>query len=108
MQEEGRFSIAARLLLTDVQRERLFALCQQQHADVSDVISEIVGQYLDRRDDLLLAELAAPPASSDDHDILQRHLRQLRIQASRMGAETPPWLRHYIADLERDINNKRS
>jgi hypothetical protein len=107
MQEEGRFSIAARLLLNDVQRERLFALCQQRHADVSDVISEIVGEYLDRRDDLLVADLAAPPATPAEHDALQRHLRQLRLQASRMGAETPPWLRNYIADLEREISGKR-
>lgn len=107
MQEEGRFSIAARVLLTDPQRERLLALCQQRQADVSDMITEIVSQYLDQHDDLSVAEVAAPPASPAEHDALQRHLRQLRIQASRMGAETPPWLRAYIAEMERDLRGNR-
>lgn len=107
MQEEGRFSIAARVLLTDSQRERLLALCQQRQADVSDVITEIISRYLDQQADLSVAEVAAPPASPDEHAALQRHLRQLRLQASRMGAETPPWLRQYIAEMERDIRGKR-
>jgi len=107
MQEEGRFSITVRLLLTEIQRERLLALCQHEQHDVADVVTEIVGSYLDRRDDLTVADVAPPPTSPAEHAALQRHLRQLRMQASRMGPETPPWLRHYIAEIEQELAGKR-
>ena len=107
MQEEGRFSIAARVLLTNAQRKRLLALCQQRQADVSDVITEIVGEYLDRREDLSVAEIASPPESSAERNVLRRQLHQLRIQASQYGSETPAWLRQYIAELEQEIASQR-
>jgi predicted DNA-binding protein len=107
MHDEGRFSITARLLLTEIQRERLLALCQQRHADVADVITEIIGNYLDHRQDLSVASVAAPPASPEEREALHRHLRQLRMQASRLGPETPPWLRQYIAELEQEIAAQR-
>ncbi|HEX6292580.1 MAG TPA: hypothetical protein VFZ66_25570 [Herpetosiphonaceae bacterium] len=107
MHDEGRFSIAVRLLLTANERERLLALCQQEQADVSDVVTKIIASYLDRRDDLTVAAVAEPPASPDEHSALQRHIRQLRMQASHMGTETPPWLRHYIAELEQELRGKR-
>lgn len=107
MQDEGRFSITVRLLLTETQRERLLALCQRERRDVVDAVTQIIGSYLDQREDLTMADVAPQPTSPAEHASLQRHLRELRMHAGQMGPETPPWLRRYIAQLEQELGGKR-
>ena len=107
MQDEGRFSITVRLLLTETQRERLLALCQREQRDVVDVVTQIIGSYLDQREDLTIADIAPPPRSPAEHTSLQRHLRELRMHAGQLGDEAPPWLRRYIAQLEQELAGKR-
>ena len=107
MAEEGRYSIIVRLLLTAEQRGRLFELCHRQQIDVVDALTNIIGDYLDRRDDL------SPPSDNSasqaelQREATRRQLRQLRAQASRLGSDAPPWLNSYIADLEEDVRRER-
>lgn len=100
--DEGRYSINARLLLTHEQRLRLFALCQQRQLDLSDVLSEIVSAFLDSRDDLHVVERDTTAEDEQRRELQRRQIRQLRIQASRLGEHAPAWLRSYLADLERE------
>jgi hypothetical protein len=100
---DGRFSIAARLLLNEAQRDRLLVLCRQEALDVSDLITRIVGAYLDERDDLPSVDRTPPPVSEDEQRQTRRILRQLRAQAGRLGDNAPDWLRAYIADLEASL-----
>lgn len=105
MQDEGRYSVIVRLLLTAEQRGRLFELCHREQLDVSDALSSIVGDYLDRRDEL------SPPPSTDntrpaDEEAMRWQLRRLRAQASRLGSEAPAWLQGYIRDLEQELQQR--
>lgn len=101
----GRFSIATRLLLTPTQRERLLALCRVEERDPTEVISAIVGAYLDSRDDLAASHTDSS-ATTSDHESLRRHLRRLRLEAQRLGDAAPTWLRGYIADLEHELTTQ--
>lgn len=107
MTQDGQFSIPVRLLLTSEQRNRLFVLCQQDHADVTDVVTKIIGNYLDTREDLIMPVEEAPDTTQAEHAALRRQLRQLRMQASRLGSDTPPWLHGYIAELEQELARTR-
>lgn len=102
MQDEGRYSVIVRLLLTPEQRGRLFELCHRRQIDVSDALTSIVGDYLDQR-----ADLTPPPSASSaapqDQEALRFQLRRLRAQAANLGDETPAWLRGYISDLEQEV-----
>lgn len=103
MLEEGRFSIPVRLLLTQLQRDRLHALCLAQGLDMVDAVTMIVGEYLDNRSDL-----EAPPAEPSpavDKRQIQRQIVRLRAQARSLGREAPAWLLAYIADLEQEARN---
>ena len=108
MEDDGRYSIPVRLLLNRTQRDRLLALCQHEHADVVEVVTQIVGQYLDTRPELVPAEAPAPTIVLHDSDMLRRHLRRLKAQAQQMGTAAPPWLHSYIAELEQDLAQVRS
>lgn len=108
MEDDGRYSLPVRLLLNRTQRDRLLALCQREHADVVDIVTRIVGDYLDAHADLVPAEAAAPTTVLRDSDMLRRHLRRLKAQAQRMGTAAPPWLHSYIAELEQDLAQYRS
>lgn len=100
--EDGHFSIPTRLLLTATQRARLLALCRQQGRDLTDVVSAIVGAYLDGRDDLVLPPETPAPALQD-REALRRQVRRLRMEAQRLGAAAPAWLHAYIAELEQEL-----
>ncbi len=100
--DRGRFSIPTRLLLTPTQRERLLALCRSDDRDPAEVVSAIVGAYLDSRDDLV-APCHDSSSATSDHESLRRQLRRLRREAHRLGDNAPAWLRGYIVDLEREL-----
>jgi len=101
MQDDGRFSISTRLLLNTAQRDRLLALCQQEQVEVAELITRIVGEYLNARADVVRSD--GGEAKTLDYALLERNLRQLRIQARQLGPEVPQWLQTYIADLEREL-----
>lgn len=101
MNDEGKYSMIVRLLLTAEQRARLYELCHRDRIDVVDALTNIVAGYLDRRDDLTPDDAPAP--EQHDRDTLRRQLRQLRSQASRLGQDAPPWLQSYIHDLEQEL-----
>jgi hypothetical protein len=100
--DRGRFSIPTRVLLTRTQRDRLLALCRVEDRDPAEIISAIVGAYLDSRQDLGLPSDDSPP-DAIDRESLRRHLRRLRMEANRLGADAPAWLGDYIADLEHEL-----
>ena len=105
MNDEGKYSMIVRLLLSSEQRGRLYELCYRERIDVVDALTNIVASYLDRRDDLTPSEPAVSEGYSEasDRDTLRRQLRQLRSQASRLGNDAPPWLYSYIRDLEQEL-----
>lgn len=103
MPDQGQFSTPIRLLLTPTQRGRLLALCQERHADVTDVITEIVGAYLDTRTDLIVPPTTQQTPSTTDQMAIERQLRRLKMQAKQLGEDAPPWLASYIGELEQEV-----
>jgi hypothetical protein len=103
----GQYVIPCRLLLTQEQRDRLERLLRKRGAELPDVLSEIVAQYLDELDE---AELAEPLARLDDRQVLEerlksyrRDLRRLRLRQSQLAEAAPAWFAGYIADVEGEI-----
>lgn len=105
MEDQGRFSVIVRLLLTAEQRGRLFELCHREQIDVSDALTTIVGEYLDRRNDLQPPP-STPPNKEKDQEAIRWQLRRLRMQAKNLGEHAPAWLNGYIADLEAELKDQ--
>ena len=105
MLEDGRFSIPIRLLLTQLQRDRLHALCLAQQLDIVDAVTMIVGDYLDTRSDLELPSATPPVEPAVDNRQIQRQIMRLRAQARTLGSDAPAWLLAYIAELEHEVRN---
>lgn len=103
--EDGRFSIPIRLLLTQLQRDRLHALCLTQQLDIVDAVTMIVGDYLDTRPDLELPSSTTSVVPTVDNRQVQRQIMRLRAQARTLGSEAPAWLLAYIAELEQEVRN---
>lgn len=98
----GLFSIPTRLLLTPEQRVKLEALVRTRDIELSDLLSEIVGEYLDAQPDQPPA--AAPPAdTAADLRTRQAELVRLRARRDAAGSAAPAWLGAYIAELEAEI-----
>lgn len=102
-ERQGTFTIPTRLFLTEEQRARLERLVRDEGADLADVVSRIVADYL--------GDMPAPPpeppmpAPERRSDIRQRRAELARLRARReaAGSAAPAWLNAYIADLEADI-----
>lgn len=107
MPDVGQFSTPIRLLLTPTQRGRLLALCQERQADVTDMISEIVGAYLNTRTDLVIPQTTPQSPSTTDQMAVERQLRRLKMQAKQLGDDAPPWLASYITELEQEVAQNR-
>jgi hypothetical protein len=102
-ERQGAFTIPTLLYLSTEHRARLELLVREQETDLAELISQIVSNYLDT----LPPAPSAPPELPRDHsaELRQRRgeLSRLRRQREAAGADAPPWLSSYIADLESDI-----
>jgi hypothetical protein len=100
--EEGRYTISTRLFLTAAQRDRLQWLVLDEGMDLPELISELLGAYLDE----LPEPVTAPEPSIDvTAELAQRRaeLRRVRARQRDAGLDAPTWLAGYIAELEGDI-----
>ncbi|WP_110518361.1 hypothetical protein [Herpetosiphon llansteffanensis] len=103
---DGFFTLPCRVILPAEQRDRLERLCRARSMEVSDLVSELVVQYLDEVPDAALAEpIPEPYAPSLSEQLRQneRELRRLRMRQNQLGASAPGWLDNYVADIEREI-----
>lgn len=101
-EKQGAFTIPTRLYLSPVHRAQLERLIHERESDLAEVVSQIVGEYLDT--------LPAPPPASEpaDERSAELHKRRselmrLRAQKQAAGRQAPAWLSAYIAELEADI-----
>jgi hypothetical protein len=102
-ERQGAFTVPTLLYLSTEHRLQLERLVREREADLAELVSQIVADYLDT----LPALPPAPPDPPRDRtaDLRQRRaaLARLRAQRETAGPEAPPWLDNYIADLEAEL-----
>jgi hypothetical protein len=105
----GAVTIPIRLFLTAEARAQIEAFTHTRQIDLADLVSQIVGGYLDT---LPGTEAAPAPAPADDsaEQLRQRRaeLGRLRARRDAAGAQTPAWLASYIAELEAELKRLES
>src|SRR5215211_6816003 len=106
-EKEGLFSIPTRLLLTPEQRAKLEAIVYAREVDLADLLSEIVGEYLDTQTDV---QPRAAPVYDTAAELRKRRAELARLRSRRdgEGRSAPPWLLSYIAELEAEIDRLES
>jgi hypothetical protein len=103
----GTYTVPTRLYLTLEQRVKLEHLVREHHTELADLVSSIVGDYLDG----LSVEPLPPSIGRDrDEDLRTRRaeLSRLRSRRDAAGDAAPSWLNSYIADLELEIRRLES
>jgi hypothetical protein len=102
-ERQGAFTVPTLLYLSTEHRARLERLVREQEADLAELVSQIVADYLDTLP-------AAPPPPPDPPPDRTAELRQRRVELARLraqreaaGPDAPVWLGAYIADLEAEI-----
>lgn len=100
--EEGRFTISTRVFLSAAQRDRLQQLVLEEGVELPDLISKLLGSYIDG--------LPAPVAVAEEPVDISTELNQRRAELRRVrsrqrsaGADAPKWLAGYIKELEDEI-----
>jgi hypothetical protein len=99
----GTFTVHTRLYLTTEQRVKLEHLVRERRMDLSDLVSEIIGEYLDSQPIEALPPPDSPSSRAADLRTRRAELAQLRARRDAAGSAAPAWLRTYIADLEQEI-----
>lgn len=101
-EQHGTYTIPTRLLLTAEQRTKLEQLVRAERVDVADMVSSMVGTYLDT---LPTPENAAATSADRRIDARQRRAEVARLRARRdaAGSSAPTWLNTYIKDLEAEL-----
>jgi hypothetical protein len=105
----GALTIPIRLFLTAEAREQIEAWMHAREIDLSALVSQIVGDYLDTQPDTSPAPDPAP-ASDNAEQLRQRRaeLGRLRARRDAAGAQAPAWLMSYIAELEAELKRLES
>ena len=95
-------TIPIRLFLTPVARQQIEAFTHARGIELADLVSQIVGGYLDTLPD---APPEPEPAPDNSASLRQRRaeLGRLRARRDAVGDAAPAWLRSYIAELEAEI-----
>jgi hypothetical protein len=111
MSDQGKFTIHTRILLTDAQRERLFVLLREHSLELPDLLSELLGSFLDHLPGEAEEAAAEPPAAAPDDDALSQEiaerraeLQRLRARATIGGDTAPEWLTRYVGELEQELD----
>jgi hypothetical protein len=101
----GAMSVPTRLFLTPEARAHLEQLTHEHALDLADLVSQVLGAYLDTLPD-------SPPEPAPDHtaELRQRRgeLGRLRARRDAAGGTAPSWLNGYIAELEAEIRRLES
>jgi hypothetical protein len=95
---ERVLAVPIRVYLTAEQRDMLLLYAQQHSAQVSELISQIVAEFLQELDDPTTAPES--PAQPHEQSGYRRELLRLRAHRANLGRRSPSWLDRYIADLE--------
>jgi hypothetical protein len=103
----GAATVPIRLYLTPTARQQIDEWTHTHEADLADLASQIVGEYLDA-----LPESAPAPGATHDSaaELRQRRAELSRLRARRddAGAAAPAWLASYIAELEAEVQRLES
>jgi hypothetical protein len=98
----GAVIVPIRLYLTPTARQQLDEWTHSHELELANLVSQIVGEYLDT-----LPETAPMPEAAHDSaaDLRQRRAELSRLRARRdaAGAAAPAWLASYIAELEAEV-----
>jgi hypothetical protein len=102
IQHQDRVSIPTRLYLTPEARSQIEQLTHQHTLELADLVSQIVGGYLDTLPD---APPEPTPVPDNSASLRQRRaeLGRLRARRDAAGNAAPAWLHSYIAELEAEI-----
>jgi hypothetical protein len=105
----GTATIPIRLFLTTEAREQIEGWTHAREIDLADLVSQIVGDYLDTLPDAPPAPAPAPKRDSAEQ-LRQRRaeLGRLRARRDAAGAQAPAWLASYIAELEAELKRLES
>ena len=106
-ERQGLFSIPTRLLLAPGHRAKLEAIVRTRGIELSELLSEIVADYLDAQSDATVAALAAPDKAAELRK-RRAELASLRARRDAAGAGAPAWLNGYVAALEAEIQRLES
>jgi hypothetical protein len=82
---------------------RLERLVRDEGMDLADVVSRVVGEFLDELPPVQQVEVAPEPARKADLRQRRAELARLRARRDAAGASAPVWLSAYIADLEAEL-----
>jgi hypothetical protein len=106
-ERQGLFSIPTRLLLAPEQRAKLETIVRARAVDLSELLSEIVADYLDAQPDVGASASTAPDAATELRK-RRAELAGLRARRDAAGAGAPAWLNGYVVALEEEIRRLES
>ncbi|HEU5103235.1 MAG TPA: hypothetical protein VFU22_29645 [Roseiflexaceae bacterium] len=98
----GAVTVPIRLYLTPTAREQIDQWLLARELELADLVSQIVGDYLDVLPD---APPASEPVRDSSAELRQRRgeLSRLRARRDAAGAAAPAWLASYIVELEAEV-----
>ncbi len=101
----GKFTIPTLVFLTPEQRDKLEQLLDVGELELSELLSELLAQYLAAQPDLPAPTVPAVDPQAATVALRQRRaeLRRLRARMELSDGPPPLWLTQYIADLEGEI-----
>ena len=102
-ERQGAFTVPTLLYLSTEHRARLERLVREQEADLAELVSQIVADYLDALPPAPPPQPEPPPDHTAELRQRRAELARLRRQREAAGPDAPPWLGNYIADLESEI-----
>jgi hypothetical protein len=100
--DEGRFTIPSRVYLSAAQRDELERLLRHQERELDELLTELLGAYLESNP---APQAPEAPAAPPDDELRRRRaeLRRLRPRLNDPHNPPPPWLTQMAAELEAEI-----
>lgn len=99
-QEQGRFTIPTRVYLSAENRARLEQLIYSEGYDLSDLLSELLADYLSARP---LPTSPSPASGATLAELRRRRAEAHRLRAARANGPLPDWFDGYLAQIEADL-----
>jgi hypothetical protein len=93
--------IPTRVYLTPEQRAQFEQLVHERKIELADLVTQSIAGYLDTLPAVPVAESRPDPTPD-----LRRHrtdLARLKARRDAAGADAPPWLNAYIAEMEAEL-----
>jgi hypothetical protein len=101
----GKFTIPTLVFLTPEQRDKLEHLLDAGELELSELLSELLAQYLATQPDVPPPAQPASAQTTNAQALRQRRAELRRLRARMELSDGPPaaWLTQYLADLEGEI-----